>query len=165
MQGQSFEDPLNDLLDEKLSSDELRDVLEQLGHLEFGGGEESRIRDVVEGTGADPKLIGQVLFDIRKRSFEEEFGQRIEEHERRLESLERLSSTQSIGGSSLNVRAIDPTSFLDKRDQFPDPIWKNLTCNEARNGKLTAIVIAIISILAIVGLSFVCLFSNLISLR
>lgn len=81
---------------ETVSDDELRIILERLGQEEFGGEPATTVQDIVEGTGADPIMIGRILADVRKEEFEKRFGlqlkhheQRIEEHEERIEKIEK----------------------------------------------------------------------------
>jgi len=85
-----------DLMLETVSDDELRIILERLGQQEFGGDPATTVQDVVEGTGADPIVIGRILAEIRKEAFEKRFRlqlnrqeQRIDDHEDRIEGIEK----------------------------------------------------------------------------
>ena len=81
-------DPANELLDEVLTGEELRQLLSALGQREFGEGEGAQMRDVVEATSADPQAVARLLADIRKRTLKEKYGPMLEEHEGRIERLE-----------------------------------------------------------------------------
>lgn len=92
------EQKLEELLHEELTGEELRELLERLGAEEFGGSENSRLRDVVELTGQEPLSVARVLADIRKEDWEERFGSILEDHSERIERLERRPSTKAVGG-------------------------------------------------------------------
>lgn len=86
----------DELLRETVSDNELRIILDRIGQLEFAGEPATTVQDIVEGTGADPVVVGRILAEIRKEAFEERFGlqlkrqeQRIDDHEDRIEGIEK----------------------------------------------------------------------------
>lgn len=78
----------DELLNETVTDAELREILDRIGHAEFDGNTQTTVRDIVEGTSADPMLVARLLGEIRKEDWEKKFGQRIDEHEDRIEKLE-----------------------------------------------------------------------------
>jgi len=77
-----------ELLSQTVSDAELREILERIGHDEFNGNPQPTIRDIAEGTSADPATIGRILGEIRKEDWEDRFGLKLKEHEHRIETLE-----------------------------------------------------------------------------
>lgn len=76
------------MLAEELTSKEVQGLLERLNAKEMGGSEHATVGAVVEATGSDPLTVGRLLAEIRKEDFEERFGIRINQHEKRIETLE-----------------------------------------------------------------------------
>lgn len=81
-----------ELLNEEVTPDELREILRRLGQREFGGSPNSTIRDIAEGTSADPLVIGRILAEIRNETLQKRFGLKIEEHEERIEKIEHVQA-------------------------------------------------------------------------
>lgn len=133
----SFQGSTDDLLKEVVSDGELRIILDRLGHEEFGGDPATTVQDIVEGTGADPVVIGRILADVRKEEFEKRFGlkleqheQRIDEHEERIEKIEKEERkppvtviNQTIVNSPTPVKRVfheDKNTFFEGFDE-PEP--------------------------------------------
>lgn len=133
----SHSEPIDSLLQETVSDDELRIILDRLGHEEFGDDPATTVQDIVEGTGADPVVIGRILADVRKEEFEKRFGlqlqkheQRIDEHEERIERIEneeRKPPVTVINQAFVNSptpvhRAVheEPNTFFQGFDE-PEP--------------------------------------------
>lgn len=65
-------DELHDPLAERISDNELREILQRLGEAEFGGDERATVGAVVEATGADAATILRFLGEIRQRSLDDQ---------------------------------------------------------------------------------------------
>lgn len=77
-----------ELLQERVSNDELHELLERLGQAELGGPEAPTVGAIVEATGASPVEIGRLLGQIRQEQFEKRFSDTFQDHEHRIEKLE-----------------------------------------------------------------------------
>ena len=53
------------LLEEEIAADELQPLLARLGEIDFGGSDQSRIRDVVELTGRSAEEVADRLAEVR----------------------------------------------------------------------------------------------------
>ena len=72
---------------ERVSDEELREILTRLGEAEFHADDRSTVGAIVEATGTDPAVVLRMLGEIRNRALED--GRRaVESIERRLRSLE-----------------------------------------------------------------------------
>lgn len=90
MQGNAENEVSEELLNEEVTPDELREILDRLGQREFGGSPNSTIRDISESTSADPILIGRLLAEIRNEELQCRLGLQVEEHEQRIEHIEHV---------------------------------------------------------------------------
>lgn len=144
---------LDELLEEELTGSELSELLERLGAEEFGGSENSRLRDVVELTGQEPLSVARVLADIRKEDWEERFGSILEDHGERIERLERQERAEPRGnGSTHRVPIPDPylssrfgwrSEWAEEADELRS-IWHDLTARPLLLAFLACIAIAFI---------------------
>ena len=83
------DEQMRQLMSERLTKEEVREILTRLGAQEFGGPEESTLADVVEATDANPVTVARILADIRKEDWEERIGFILDDYAERLELLER----------------------------------------------------------------------------
>ena len=153
-----------ELLSEQLTGDELREVLERLGSTEFALNDYSTVRDVVEGTGADPVSIGRALAEVRKQDFEERFASAFGEHEKRIHELEERPSinVEGVDLSSAVEKAIDAKRRKDEqaiaakrqKEQLEyDRILENNARVRMSNNRILAIVVGTLALLYLVGTS------------
>lgn len=80
---QGFGPEWGPVLDERVSAEETRLLLERLAVHEFGGGD-GTLSAVCEASGAAPEVAGRILADIRGTTWQELFGNRVAAMERRL---------------------------------------------------------------------------------
>lgn len=141
MQDHSPNQITEELLNEEVSPSELREILQRLGQREFGGSPNSTIRDIAEGTSADPVLIGRLLAEIRNEELQDRLGLQVEEHEQRIEHIEHVQAEVQR-----DRRTYDPLAGLD-----PEAVEELRNVAEERrrereNLPLSIIVAIIISI-------------------
>lgn len=108
----------NELLAEQLTGDELHQVLERLGQDEFLSSDAPTVKDVVEGTGANPVAVGRALAEVRKQSFDERFAAAFGDHEKRIGELESKPPVviHNLGQADL-VSAVDAVIEKKRRDE------------------------------------------------
>jgi len=64
-------DHLSDIANLELNPEEVRTILRRLAIDEFGGSENSRVRDVAELSGTSPEVIARILIEIRSEHHED----------------------------------------------------------------------------------------------
>lgn len=79
----SFGPEWGPVLDEGVSEEEARALLQRLAVQEFGGA--STLSAVCEASGATPEVAGRILAEIRGTTWQELFGRRVSAIERRLQ--------------------------------------------------------------------------------
>lgn len=78
----------DELLKQEVTDEELRELLERLGEREFCLAPAATIGDIAEAASVDPSEIGRLLAEIRKENWEDRFGIRLTDHEKRIETIE-----------------------------------------------------------------------------
>ncbi len=133
---------LTDLLSQEITDEELRDLLEQLGEIEFAWSPKTTLKDVVEATSADPVVIGRLLAEIRKEDWEERFGLRLGSVENRVTQIE---NQQPKDPSQHSHQILLDSEEVEELRQLAD---------ERRREKAVGIVavLIILPILLIIGL-------------
>ena len=82
----------SDLMDLKVSDVELRQILHEIGEMEFGGSDAVRVGDIVEATQCDPSVVAEILSRLRGKDVIEKISEDVANHEARLSLLERWKS-------------------------------------------------------------------------
>lgn len=105
----SFGPEWGPVLDEGVSEEEARALLQRLAVQEFGGA--STLSAVCEASGATPEVAGRILADIRGTTWQELFGRRVSAIERRLqdhdERFAQLGATIGVAPQSRRDRDAD----------------------------------------------------------
>lgn len=125
-----------ELLNEEVTPDEMREILQRLGQREFGGSPNSTIRDIAEGTSADPILIGRLLAEIRNEELQSRLGIKVEEHEQRIEHIEHVQAEVQR-----DSRTYDPLAGLDS-EQVEE--LRTIADARMRSREITPFLVAIL---------------------
>jgi hypothetical protein len=103
-----FDSEWREVLREPVSEAESRQLLDRLAVSEFGGSGESTLGDVCEASGATPLVIGRMLAEIRGKTWEQLFGQKLNALERKLrthdDQLNDHGERISMIGDQLGVK-------------------------------------------------------------
>jgi hypothetical protein len=114
----------NELLGERLSDAEVRELLERLGDESLGGPEEPTVGAVIEATGASPLEVGRLLAEIRQESLERRFSETFDDHEGRIEKLEltgvRTSQAREFDPEKRQI--LEELAAVEQRKRSGGPI-------------------------------------------
>ncbi|MBS1711511.1 MAG: hypothetical protein JSS71_07300 [Armatimonadetes bacterium] len=109
----SFGPEWGPVLDERVSEEEARILLQRLAVQEISGA--PTLSAVCEASGATPEVAGRILADIRGTTWQELFGRRVSAIERRLqdhdERFAQLGAT--LGAEPKSQRDRDADAMLD----------------------------------------------------
>lgn len=137
---------LDNLRNERLTVEEVREILQRLACKEFGGSELATIGSVSEASNTSTESIARILADIRQIELKELFGKRLAQHESILE--EHSEKIQRIERS--------PTRSHNFNEEVSDELVRMAEQRiRARNSEqILATILVTISILAFVFLYF-----------
>ena len=144
-----------DPLGERLSDDELCEVLRALGEAEFGGDERTTVGSVVEATGTDSETVLRILGEIRHRAIWEQqsaleaFEMRVARLEARpvLPAAEHVTEHPIVSSEARSAKVILSVIaavvagivwiWSAGRDNSSAPARVPMYTNEVRDGTLT----------------------------
>ncbi len=142
---------LQGLLDEELTADETRDLLERLGEQEFGGSENPTVGSIVEATGSDAVTVGRLLAEIRNEDFGEQFGLQLKNHGQRIETLEERTKMADSHPDSIIGEAFTQ-SYLEQKEKerlVNDKLQRKAL---AMAGYVFLVLLVLIAILAMIAI-------------
>ncbi len=99
-----------ELMNIEVTDVELRQVLHEIGEMEFGGSDAVRVADIVEATQCDPMAVVAILTRLRGKDILIEHSKKLDDHDSRISLLERWKSKFETGqlGTRENIRPIAP---------------------------------------------------------
>lgn len=96
----------SDLMNLEVSEVELRQILHEIGDMEFGGSDAVRVGDIVEATQCDPRVVAEILSRLRGKDFLAELKEHVDGHEERLSLLERWKSKIEANSSRMTSHGL-----------------------------------------------------------
>lgn len=110
------ESTLEELAAQELTAAELRNLLERIGKTELGS-DAPTVGAVAEATGLTAAEVGHLLADLRGVSFQERFGNVLNDHEGRIRLIEKKLG--GISPSKVKDYSHDAQNFKLKPDSRP----------------------------------------------
>jgi len=89
----------SELMNIEVTDVELRQILHEIGEMEYGGSEAVQVADIVEATQCDPMAVAAILTRLRGQDIVAKHSDDIADHELRLRDLEHWKKRESESGS------------------------------------------------------------------
>lgn len=112
-----------ELLNEEVLDEEVREILERLSSAELGGSELATIGAIAEATGASPNLIGRMLAEIRQENLDERFGKTLRKHQ---DTLETHSAKIARHGEELQKIKVAGARDSDAVGEYSEEVEEEL---------------------------------------
>lgn len=93
-----------ELMNLEVTDVEFRQILHEIGEMEYGGPESVRVADIVEATQCDPMAVAAILSRLRGQYIVAKHSEDITDHELRLRDLEQWKKSKESEQGSPSVR-------------------------------------------------------------